>query len=118
MEPGDELFARFLKGGFEQLIYGEPAELADYLENRAGSTGLSAPLFLSQAVRAVYSLFLEHDEYGGTRIGFVRQIDDLVRERLPVIERSNPDLAGKLARDLRDEILKKANSYSPQNTYE
>jgi len=100
------------------LVDAQPAVLADYLERRAAETGQSAPLFLSEAIRAVYELFREHDEYGGIRLGFVHQLDDLVRERLPIVQRSEPQWAAKLAPDFRDEIQLMVDGYNPQNTYE
>jgi hypothetical protein len=113
-----ELLRRFVHGGFEQLTDAQPAELADYLEKQAAETGQSAPLFISQAIRSVSGLFREHDEYGGTRLGFVLELDNLVRERLPIIQRSEPHWAAKLARDFRDEILARVTAYNPQNTHE
>ena len=100
------------------MVDAQPLELADYLENRAAQTGQSAHLFLSQSIREVYALMREQDEYGGTRIAFIRWLDGLVRERLPVIQQSDPHWAAKLARDFRDEIRKRTASYDPQETYE
>jgi hypothetical protein len=113
-----ELLHRFAHGGFEALIDSEPAELADYLEQRAAETGRSAPLFLSQAIRSAYRLFREHDEYGGARLGFVRQLDQIVREQVPVIQSSETHWAAKLAHDFRDEIQKMLDGYNSQSTYE
>jgi hypothetical protein len=117
-EKGDELFRQFVRSGFEQLVDNQPADLADYLESRAAATGSSTSLFLAEAIRAVYALSLRHDDYGGIRLGFVHQLDDLVHERLPVIERSESHWAAKLARDFRDEILSKVALYDPQKSYD
>ena len=100
------------------MAYTQPAELADYLERRAAETGQSASLFLSQAIRAVSKLLREHDECGGIRLGFVRELDELVRERVPVIQSSEPHWAAKLARDFRDDVQKMVDGYNPQKTYE
>jgi len=113
-----QLFQRFAETGFQQLLAAQLTELADYLESRAVDTGLAAPLFLSQAINTVLTLFLEHDESGGVRVGFVRMLDDLVHTRLPEIEGSAPPMAARLARELRDEIRLNVADYNPHNTYE
>jgi hypothetical protein len=71
--------------------------LADYLEQSASATGLAAPLYLAQAIRAVEGLFREHVEYGGTQIDFVRWLDHLVLHDVPEIQHSDPIRAAKLA---------------------
>ena len=112
---GAELLHRFVHGDFEQLAGTEPAELANYLERRAAETGQSASLFVSQAIRAVYTLFREHEESGGVRLEFSGMVDAVVRERMPVIQRSEPHWAAKLARDFRDEI-QAVERYDPRGT--
>ena len=75
----EELYQRFIAGGFEQLVNEQPKELADYLENRAVTSGSSAPLFLALAIRSAYGMFREHDEHGGVQVDFVRWLDHLVK---------------------------------------
>ena len=96
----------------------EPAELADYLDRFASTTGQSAPLFIAEAIRAVDRLSHEHDESGGIRMGFANLLDDLVLNRLPTIQRNDQHWAAKLARDFRDEVLALLRTYDPENTYE
>ncbi|MGO9096757.1 MAG: hypothetical protein ACLQGV_16245 [Bryobacteraceae bacterium] len=91
-------------GGFETLTGGEPAEVAVYLEHLAVSTGTAAPLFLSQAVRAVDSFMREHDECGGVRASFIQYIDKLVRDCLMKVHSETGAVAAEIARDFRDEV--------------
>jgi hypothetical protein len=72
-QSGEDLFRRLAAGGFEQLTADEPERLSQYLEERACATGLASWAFLAQAVREVYTLFLEHNEAGGIQLGFVRE---------------------------------------------
>ena len=118
MDVGHRLFDRFLADGFGSLSNAEPEELATYLEDRAAAGGGAHLLFLSEAIRAVDIFFHDHDEYGGVRLGFLRQLDTLVRERLPAIIRSEPPWAAELARDFRDATVVRIRSYDPGDTYE
>ena len=63
-------------------------------------------------------LFHDHDEAGGILMGFVDLLDELVRNRLRAIQRSDQHWAAKLASDFRNEVLALLQSYDPQNTYE
>ena len=118
VEVSNELFSRFVRGGFGQLTNTEPVELADFLERHAATTGQSAPLFIAQAIRAVDQLFHDHDERGGIRTGFVDLLDELVRNRLPTIRRSDQYWAAKLASDFRNEVLALVQTYDSRNPYE
>jgi hypothetical protein len=106
------------RSGFEGLVDAEPFNLAYYLEQNAASTGQSAFLFLAETIRAVHALLVEHAEYGGVQLAFFHKVDDLVRERLPVIERADQYWAAKLAKDFRDEILAMVHTYDPNKDYE
>lgn len=75
-----------------------------YLEQSAVSTGTAAPLFLSQAVRAVDSFMREHDEYGGVRASFIQYIDRLVLDCLMKVRSETSVPAARIARDFRDEV--------------
>ena len=118
MDASDELLERLPRDGFSRLTDAQPVELADYLEDQAASTGMSAPLFISQSLRAVDELHREHDKYGGVRVGFLNLLDDLARTRLPRIHRSEPHVASSLARDFRNDVLDLVQKYDPANTYE
>jgi hypothetical protein len=113
-----KLLARFERGGFSQLTGSELEQLSAYLESRGAVTGQEAPLFLSRAIRTVHHLFLEHDEYGGTRVGFVRRLDEVACERVPLINASDPDWAARLSRDFLDEIRNMTAAYDPRDPYE
>lgn len=104
-------FQRFDVGGFESLTGTEPAEVAAYLEHSAVSTGTAAPLFLSQAVRAVDSFMREHDEYGGVRASFIQYIDRLVHDCLMKVRSETSVAAAKIARDFRDEVCALLSQY-------
>jgi hypothetical protein len=97
-------FRRFESGGFESLTGAEPAEVAACLEQSAVSTGNAAPLFLSQAVRAVDSFMREHDQYGGVRVSFIQYIDRLVHDCLMKVRAGTSVTAAQIARDFRDEV--------------
>ncbi len=97
MEASDELFERFLRGGFSQLTDSQSLELADYLEDQAVSSGMSAPLFISQSLRAVGELRREHDKYGGVRVGFLNLLDRLNRTRLLGTREAEPHVAARLS---------------------
>ena len=88
MDPEREaLFQRFIQHGFEGLVDDQSAVLAKWLSERAAQTNRTSLAFVSDAIDAVYALFLEHDEYGGIRLGFIRQLDEVVYSRLPLSRR-------------------------------
>lgn len=118
MDIGDQrLFSLFLAKGFTGLVNDEPEKLGTYLEQRAEETGSAAYAFLAQAILEAYGLFLEHDEAGGIRIGFMRQLDQLVFG-LRAAEDGDPKEAAHLTRAFRTEIRKRITLYDPQKEYE
>ena len=114
---GEELYRRFIAGGFERLVNEQPRELADYLENRAVTSDSSAPLFLALAIRSVYRMFREHDDHGGVQVDFVRWLDHLVKDSLPDIEKSDPIRAAMLAQKFYHEISARVRGYDPGREY-
>lgn len=112
------LLLRFERGGFSDLNGSQLEDLSTALESEAVATGQEAPLFLSRAVRFVYGFFLDHDEYGGVREGFVHALDEVVRSRVPGITAASPDWAARLARDFGDELKRMVAEYDPRNPYE
>jgi|SRR5665213_2397980 len=117
-ENTSELLTHFVRGGFENLVGSQPVDLANYLRGIAGHTGQSASLFIAEAIEGVHALFIEHDEYGGVRSGFIYRLDDLVCSRLPTVQSADPHWAAKLAKDFRDDILALVKSYDPTDDYE
>lgn len=93
-------------------------ELADVLETRAVETGLAAPLFVSQAIRSVIGLMADHDSAGGVRLGFLHQLDSVLRPMLRDIQRGDPLSATRRARELRDSVRTSILQYDPRKTYE
>jgi hypothetical protein len=116
-QSGEDLFRRFAAGGFEQLIHGEPEQLSQYLEKQASATGSAAFVFVAQAIREVYTLFLEHNEAGGIQVDFVRELDSLVHDSLAQIENADPSRAATAAKNLRDEVLVRVRRYDPRAHY-
>ena len=114
---GEELYERFTLDGFEALINDQPKRLADWLEARSVSTGQSANLFLSQSIRAVYSLFIDHNEAGGVQVDFIRWIDHLVKDSLPNIRSTNAPTAAALAQALHREIMERLDGYTSNRDY-
>lgn len=104
--------------GVVRLSGDQLQELSTQLEARAVETGLAAPLFVSQTVRAIAGLLVEHDSAGGVRMGFLRQLDDVIRTHVPEIQQGDPLLATARARQLRDEVQRSIRHYDPRNTYE
>jgi hypothetical protein len=88
-EQGEALFQRFVQHGFEGLVDDQPRLLAKWLRDRAAQTGRAGLIFVSEAIDAAYALFLDHDEYGGVRFGFIRKLDEAVYSRLPAIQRAD-----------------------------
>lgn len=117
---GENLLRRFELGGFDEVLGSELPELADYLEQRALQTGLVAPQFIAEAIRAVANLFKEHDESGGIRAGFFRKISEFVRAELPKVRdlSHDPLQAAQVARNCRDQILSEVTGYDVRKTYE
>jgi len=95
-QSGEDLFRRFAADGFEQLTNDEPEQLSQYLEKQASITGSAASVFLAQAIREAYTLFLEHNEAGGVQVDFVRALDRLVHDSLGEIESADPSRAATL----------------------
>ena len=93
-------------------------ELSGQLEARAVETGLAAPLFVSQTVRAITALLVDHDSAGGVRMGFLRQLDEVIRSHVKEIQHGDPLRATARARQLRDEVQRSIGQYDPRNTYE
>ncbi len=113
-----ELFSSLVNSGFEHVTGAQLLEIADYLDRRAANTGVAATLFVSEAIRGLHGFFMEHDEYGGIRNGFISELSDLMRDRLRVIQESDAHWAAKLAQAFRDEIRQKIASYDPRNSYD
>ena len=93
-------------------------EAADLLEQRSVDTALAAPLFVSDALRSVLSLMIEHDSAGGVRVGFLQQLDVLMRPVLRDIQQGDPLSATRRARDLRDSVRQAIRQYDPSKEYE
>jgi hypothetical protein len=117
-EDGAALLQRFIQHGFEGLVDDQPSVLAKWLRDRAAQTGRADPVFVSEAIDAVYTFFLSHDEHGGIRLGFIRRLDEVVYSRLPTIQKADSHWAAKLAKDFCDEILVMVRAYDPQKDYE
>lgn len=114
----NDLLQALLADGAVRLSGEEFDRLAEYLEARAVETGLAAPLFTSQTVRAIVGLLREHESAGGVRIGFLRGLDQILQTHLPLIQGGDPLEATSRARTLRDEVRKAIDSYDPQRPYE
>ena len=114
----NDLLGKLLSEGVAKLTGDELTHIADLLEGRAVDTGLAAPLFVSQSVRAVLAFMMEHDEAGGVRIEFLRDLDVLYRTLLPAIQHDNPLDATRIAQQLRDEIKRSISHYKSSDTYE
>jgi hypothetical protein len=117
-EPGEGLFDRFVRHGFEGLTDEEPGILAQWLRESASRTGRAGPVFISEAIDATYALFLTHDKYGGIRFGFIRELDEIVYSSLPAIQKAEVHWEAKLAKDFRDKVLAMVGGYDPQKEYE
>jgi len=117
-EREEALFQRFIQHGFEGLVDDEPAVLAKWLSERAAQTGRIGLVFVSEAIGAAYALFLNHDECGGVRFGFIRRLDELVYSGLPAIQKADIHWQPKLAKDFRDEVLAMVHNYDPKEEYE
>lgn len=113
----EELLQKFVNGGFGQTS-NQLDQLRDYLDNRAAETGLAAPMYLCEAISKVAELFRKHDVYGGLRVGFLNQLDNLVRNSVPEIQRGDPLQSARRARELRDEVVARVRNYDPRETYE
>jgi len=113
----DELLRRFVVGGFERLTGDELLALSERLEETTSATGEAAPLVLSEAIKAVYALFREHDEHGGVSLDFIRYLDKLAVLQLPKICASEPPEAARLARDFRDELYALVSEYDPAKPF-
>lgn len=114
----NELLQRLVTVGLARLPPDRLTELAAYLEARAVDTGLAAPVFVAQAIRAIGSCTSEHNERGGVRIAFLAKIDSILRSHLQEIQKGDPLQATARARQLRDEVVEWTSSYDPTNTYE
>jgi hypothetical protein len=110
---GEALFRGFIQHGFEGLVDDQPKIPAKWLSERAAQTGRAGFLFVSEAIDAAHSLLLDHDERGGIRLGFIREMDEVVYRSLPAIQRADAHWAAKLAKDFRYEILVMVRDYSP-----
>lgn len=112
-----KLLRAFLERGFTGLLNDEPKKLSAYLEERAVETGHPAFIFVAEALAETYLFFLEHDEAGGVRVGFVHQLDRLVFEKLRALEGPDQQEAAYRAREFRDELRRRIILYDPGNTY-
>jgi hypothetical protein len=93
-------------------------EAADLLEERSVETGLAAPLFVAEALRSVLSLLAEHESAGGVRVGFLQQLDLVLRPLLREIQQGDPLSATRRARELRDSVRQAVRRYDPAKEYE
>jgi len=109
----EPLFQRFEDGGFQRLTEMEIDELVALLDQTAASTDRATPLFLSQAVMAVRQVFRQHEEYGGVSVAFLNYLDKVVLLGLAKIRSASPSDSGKLARQLRDEVVALLSEYDP-----
>jgi hypothetical protein len=113
----NQLLARLLRVGIRELPPNHLGELADTLEDQAENTALAAPLFVSEAIRTIESLFKDHDgKKFGVRSDFLEVLDTLIRRYVPEIQEGDPLQATNRARRLRDEIEAQAADYDPRKT--
>jgi hypothetical protein len=115
-EQGAVLFQRFIQDGFGALINEEPRILTRWLRESAAETGRADAVFVSDAVEAVYGLFMEDEQ--GILTSFVRKLDQIARDRLPAIQKADSRLAAHLAKEFCDEVLAMVGSYNPRKKYE
>ena len=113
-----KLLERLVRNGLAALPTERLGELAEYLEGRAVETGLGAPIFVSQAIRAVEHLVDQDDNLGGVRTKFLAQLDGLFRSRVPIIQSGDPLKATAEARALRDEVASRVAKYDAALTYD
>jgi hypothetical protein len=117
MIEGHVQFRRFRERGFEGLVGSQPAEVVQYLESLATETGAAAPLFLSQAVRAVDDFMHAHDEAGGVRLDFLKYIDSLLFNYFDRIQSAKPEFAAAIARNFHDEVKALLTEYDPSKPH-
>jgi hypothetical protein len=113
----DELLRKFAKDGFN-LPANELDRLRHYLDDRAVDSGLAAPMHVREMIQTVQELFRNHDPYGGIRIGFIRQLNELIQKYIPDIQLGDPLQSAKRARELRDKVISRVRDYDPRQTYE
>ena len=118
-ERGADLLQRFIQYGFEGLVDDQTALLSlNSSRESAAQTGRAQLVFISDAIDVTSALVLSHDEYGGIRHGFIRRLDEIVYERLPLIQKAEAHWAAKLAKDFCDSIRAMVRDYDPRNDYE
>ena len=113
-----ELLQRLLDVGFAKLPGARIPELVRDLENRAVDSGLAAPVFVAEALGFVEALFGEHDRGGGVSPDFLAQLDRIVRESIPRIQKGDPVEATGRSKLLRDELGELVASYDWRKDYE
>ena len=62
-------------------------------------------MHVREMIQTVQELFRNHDPYGGIRIGFIRQLNELIQKYIPDIQLGDPLQSAKRARELLGRIL-------------